>query len=81
MRLTPTEQRIWDVLSDGRPHRTHELVACLLDSQATPRNMRQHLSQIRAKIRASGEAVLCEIHNRQVHYRRVKLLTASTRPD
>lgn len=49
-KLTPTQQRIWDVLKDGQPHTKDELVACIND-ELSPRNtIHVHLTYLRRKL-------------------------------
>jgi DNA-binding CsgD family transcriptional regulator len=75
--FTPTERRIVRLLSDGLPHPLAALKACLDDELAGPRAFRRHLTQIRRKLRDSGEAVLAVYHNRTLHYQHVRLLAAA----
>lgn len=67
-------QRMLAMLSDGKPHSRRELHSCLWDEAGPLSNIKQHISLIRAKLRPLGEEIVCEIHNRKVHYRHVKLL-------
>ncbi len=69
LHLTPTEQRIYDIIADGEPHRLRELVPCLQDSQATIKNVRAHLYNLKAKLRREGRDIWCVIHERTLHYR------------
>ena len=56
-RLTPVQQRMLDVLSDGLLHRAEELHACLVDDMGALRNIASHLSLIRQALKPQGETV------------------------
>jgi hypothetical protein len=75
--LTPTEQRIANVLADGMPHRRRELLACLQDPEAELNALRVHLCNLRAKLRPIGQDILCELSDRGLFYRQVRLLARS----
>lgn len=75
--FTPVERKMMRVLSDGLPHRPAELHACLNDDLAPVNAFRWHVSNLRKKLRPGGEDILCEIWNRTVHYRHVRLLVAN----
>jgi hypothetical protein len=49
-RLRPTEQAIFDVLSDGRLHKRDDLMACLLDPLAERLHLQKHISSLRKKL-------------------------------
>jgi hypothetical protein len=75
--FTPTEQSILAVLADGLPHPPDEIKAAIDEdnpSMVAITNLRNHISNIRKKLRPKGHTVVCEIHNRTVHYRHVRLL-------
>lgn len=71
--FTPTEQRMLKILSDGFPHHKSELQACLYDEEST---IRQHIYNIRAKLRPRGEDIVCELRLHGIHYRHVRLLAS-----
>ena len=52
--LTPTHQRIYDILRDCQPHPLDELRACFDDDLSTPDNIYTHLSQMRTTLRPRG---------------------------
>ena len=74
MKLTPTQQRIADVLADGAAHTMQELVACLWDDMSeNPRTtIKMHISNIRSKIAAQGLDVVGRGINGQSTYRLVR---------
>mgnify|MGYP001614664367 CR=1 FL=1 len=78
VKFTPTEKRMWDLLADGLPHSRWELRESLYDELGDVTNIRTHISKLRHKL-PDGEAILCEIYKRTVHYRRVKLLSTGKR--
>ena len=78
MKLTPTQQRIADVLADGAPHTMQELIACLWDDQAeNPRDtVYVHVSNIREKIGKQGYDIISRGSNGKMTYRLVRYLTS-----
>jgi len=75
--FTPVQRRMLEVLADGRPHTPLELHACLVDELGPVSNIKFHLTTIRKKLRPRGEDIICEIHNRKMHYRHVRLISNS----
>lgn len=57
MCLTPTEQRFYDLLKDGKPHGILELRALLWDELASVSTVRVHVSHLREKLR--GSFIVC----------------------
>lgn len=78
-RFTATEKKIIDVLSDGLPHRREELHACLPDELGDRINLNLHISNIRKKIVGRGEDIVCQLRNRRIHYRHVRMLHSPAR--
>lgn len=80
--LTPTEQRLFDILADGGLHRVNELILEGLqgDEVTTKYNLQSHLSKLREKLRAVGEDVLYQNMGNYSAYRRVRLLLAPNKP-
>lgn len=79
--FTPTETRILSALADGMPHPKAELKGCvdeqlaLVDDSA----LRAHLARIRKKLRPKGQDIICELLNRSIHWRHVRLLPSAVR--
>lgn len=74
-KFTPTQQRMLDTLSDGRPHTRAELHACLADELGSTSNISSHLSEIRKALRPKGQDIVCQYYRRTFMYRWVRLLT------
>jgi hypothetical protein len=74
-KLTPTQQRMLDLLSDGLPHNKAELHALLWDNLSYANTIQVHISALRKVLRARGEDILCEFIHRRLHYRHVRLLS------
>lgn len=53
IQLTPTQQRIYDVLKDGECHKPIELLMAV-DEQADSNNLRQHISILRGRLYEEG---------------------------
>ena len=75
--LSPTEQRIMDLLSDGLPHTKKEMVLCLADPMGGEDNVKPHLHNLRKKLLIQNEAVLCVLVGGRVKY---QFLPAKYRP-
>ena len=76
IRYTPTEQKILDILADGRPHSREELKKLLPDGEMNGKKaLPGHITNLRKKLNPIGESVLCELHKRQIHYRHVRLIS------
>lgn len=69
--LTPTQKRMYDLLSDGLPHSRRELHACLWDEMSRLATIERHLSTLREKLAAVGEGVMAV---NGVGYQLVRLL-------
>jgi len=78
--FTPTQQRIMDLLSDGKPHCKDELQKCLSDELAGDTAVGFHLTAIRKVLSKRNEGVLCVLVNRKIAYRYVALRGASDKP-
>lgn len=76
--FTPIQRKILAALSDGMVHSRDELKGCLEDSQANYNDLQQHLSKMRKILRPAGMEILCCLHNRGIHYRMVRLISAGT---
>ena len=72
---TPTQQKILDVLNDGKAHSRQELIDCLDDAVADRKNLNVHLSNLRARMRPIRRDVICELKNRRIFYRHVMLIS------
>lgn len=55
---TPTERRMLAVLSDGRPHTTEELMACLYDELSERSAVKAMVFKLRRKLRAIGHDIV-----------------------
>ncbi len=74
---TPTQAKILALLSDGLPHSRKEIHGCLPDELSNITTIQAHISYMRKSLRPKGEDILCEIYNRTVHYRHVRLIGSS----
>lgn len=73
--FTPTQQKILDVLSDGKSHSRQELIDCLEDAVADRKNLNVHLSNLRARMRPAGHDVIYCPRHRKAYYRHVVLIS------
>lgn len=71
--LTPVQRKMLEVLSDGERHDRLELHACLFDELGPVSNIHCHISRIRKRL-PPGEAIVCELFNRRIYYRHIRLL-------
>lgn len=77
MRLTPTQKKMLQLLSDGMPHSRAEVHACLPDELGARTNIYPHLSGIRRQLKEIGEAILVEFIRGRLHFRHVRLLASA----
>lgn len=86
--LTPVQQRIMRVFSDGREHTSAEIREAI-DSMCSGNNMRTHLRILRIKLREVNEDILCTVQGRErnspgglklryVHVSRIKVSVDDT---
>lgn len=68
--LTPTEQRIYNLLRDGEEHGYSELFACLSDDMAGITAVQFHLSKLRSKL-PPGDLIVCVYKGHSKAYRYV----------
>jgi len=71
--LTPIQQKMLDMLSDGAPHSREELCTCLFDDLGNPTNIHAHLTLIRQFCRPRGEDIVSNYDGRWT-YRLVRLM-------
>ena len=71
---TPTQRAMLNILADGKPHTRHELHTCLMDDLGALSNINFHICVIRGKLRPKGMDIICELSNRRIMYRQVRLL-------
>ena len=70
-------ERILQILSDGLPHDREELRRCV-DEMSSFHNLQNHLVALRKTLRPNGEDIVCELANRRIHYRHIRLLASAT---
>ena len=71
--FTRTEQRMVEILEDGKRHTREELLESCRDELASMDTLYVHISNIRRKIPA-GQDILCVFRERRMHYQWVRLL-------
>jgi len=73
--FSETQIAILRVLNDGKPHLRDELINLLPNPEFSDRtHFNDHLTALRKKIRPLGHEIVCELLNRRVSYRHVRLL-------
>ena len=77
VKYSKTQLAILDVLKDGLPHLRDELIKCLGDPLVERVYLNQHLARLRKLLRPSGEDIVCELLNRRISYRHVRLLASA----
>ena len=64
-KLTPTEERIYKVLRDCRPHSRNEILRLLADDLAGKSTVRFHVSNLRRKI---NDQIILFVAHRAYYY-------------
>jgi hypothetical protein len=77
LKLTPTEQKLYDLLADGEPHKRKELLA-LVDDQADPSALHKHMYRLRLKLKVEGEEIVAQSFGKYTAYRRVRHILSNT---
>jgi hypothetical protein len=70
LKLTPTEQLLYDALGDGKPHYPLDLME-MMDELAVRADLHNHISRLRKKLNTVGEDIVCQLTGKIVAYRRV----------
>lgn len=71
--LTPIEQKMADVLADGKMHKVEHLRACLYDNLAGPNTVNVHISGLRRILRMKGWDVAIIRINGTIFYQKRRL--------
>jgi DNA-binding CsgD family transcriptional regulator len=72
--FTPTERAMLKVLSDGRRHSKDDLKCCCGPCGSQTVNF--HLANIRRKLRARHEDIVCVLRHKSLWYQHVRLLAS-----
>jgi hypothetical protein len=73
--FTETQQRILELLSDGKPHRRMELKAQLPDELSSLTAMQMHVSVMRKVLNPKGEDIVCRFTKEGISYQHIRLLS------
>lgn len=72
--LTPTEHRMMQILGNGERHSIKKLRVCLNDDRALLDTVRDHVANLRKKLRKYGEDVALVKDSSGSYYQLVRLL-------
>ena len=72
--LTPTENRIWKLLSDNKAHTREEIHGCLWDEMSNLATIQYHISNLRGKVKRIDWEIILELRGFQKLYRRIPIL-------
>lgn len=75
MNLTPTQQRIIDILADGLPHNRKEVLKAISEDATDLNGLAVHMWHLRRKVRPFGRDIITELHRGSISYRHVILLS------
>lgn len=72
-----TEQKIWDILKDGKGHHRTEFHSCLWDEmgERKTKTIITHMVNMRRKLQPHGLAIVC-VFNNGWSYRLVRLISS-----
>ncbi len=73
--LTPIEERMLKILSDGKPHSKAELHGCVYTGALD--NVGKHVSNIRKKILPLGQDIALKLIRRKLHYQHVIIMNSA----
>lgn len=76
IKYTEVEQRLLNVLQDGKPHNPQELLDCLNGDLPTKDNLRNTLYVLRKKLHHRGEEIILRSEGRRTTYIHVRLLSS-----
>lgn len=71
--LTPTERKMWTLLSDNKAHTREEMHACLWDESSDINSIRIHVSRLRPKVKEIGFEIIVQLVGFQRFYRRIPM--------
>lgn len=72
--FTNTQMAILRILADGMRHSRDDLVEVLPGENSDYRTLSVHLSKMRKMLRPIGQDIICELSDRKIHYRHIRLL-------
>lgn len=72
--LTPTQQRIMDVLGDGFDHTKEELKKCVGDELSTDNNLSVHIHLLKKRLAPFGKTITSHEHAGRSYYRVVRFI-------
>lgn len=75
--LTETERRIFELLSDGAPHKLAELLKDLGWEEQDRGTLYTHITNVRRKLIHVGEDIVAQSFGKSTGYRRVRMLGES----
>ncbi len=73
---SPTQQRILNLLADGKPHSKDEIHELLEDDLAPVSAIHFHITQLRKKLEGRGQNILCVLHRRNAKFQQVRNLVS-----
>lgn len=56
--MTPTHERMMELLKDGKPHSAKELSSCLYDTYSGQLAVRGHIYTLRKELEAGGSVIV-----------------------
>lgn len=69
--LTPTQQRMLELLRDEKPHNRFALQKCLRDELGSVAGIKPHLTYLRKKLKPLGYGISCDMMAGENYYRLV----------
>lgn len=78
MKLTPTQQRIMDLLADGKGHTREELHKCMPDELSSIANLYVHVHHLNRRLKQQGQEVVSRYEDGRYLYRHVQYVKPSS---
>lgn len=68
VKLSPTQRKLWDVLSDGKLHSSEELLKYMPDELMNKNCLRTHITYLRYKLKSAKLMINCQVVDSLTHY-------------
>ena len=71
-------EAILELLADGQPHTKQEIILQCMDELSSANALQVHICGLRKLLRPRGQDIICELVNRRINYRHIRLLQSAS---